>query len=71
MNQAIELVYYIYKSLLDFLFNEAAIVPGVTLGWIMISVIVFGILVSSFIVVPKGVFNTSVKAVRESENHGG
>lgn len=71
MSQAIEFVYYIYQSMLDFLFNDAVIVQGVTLGWIMISVIVFGILVSSFIVVPKGAFNSSVKAVRESEKHGG
>lgn len=71
MNDAIEIVYYIYQKMIDFLFNTAVIMPGVSLGWIAISVVVFGILVNSFLVVPRGAFTTSVNAVKESEKHGG
>lgn len=70
MTEAMTLVYYIFDKMIDFLFNDAQIVDGVSLGWICVSVVVFGILVNSFLVVPKGAFTTSVNAVRESEKDG-
>lgn len=53
MNVAINVFYEIFRNLIVFVFNKMEIVEGVTVGWVLIVVIVFGILLGSLINVPK------------------
>lgn len=67
MQEALSWIYSIYDLFLDFIFNEALIDEGISLGWILVCVIVFGILIRSFIVVPKGI---AVSVERDDFNGG-
>lgn len=52
MSEALELLFQIYFKFVDFIFDKAEIFNGVTLGWIALSVLVFGVLIRSLLAVP-------------------
>lgn len=52
MADAITLLFQIYSHFIDFVFNKAIIANGATLGWICLSVLVFGVLIRSLMAVP-------------------
>ena len=54
MNDAITIFYYVFNKIYDFLFNQAAIETGVTVGWIFIVVNIFIMLISNILNVPEG-----------------
>lgn len=55
MNEALNYLYYIYNKFLNLVFNQMQIASGVTVGWIMISIFVFGIMIRSILNLPRGV----------------
>lgn len=55
MEQALEYLYMIYGNFVTMVFNDFALFQGVTVGWIAITVIVFGILINSILNIPKGI----------------
>lgn len=61
MSQAINVIFYIFNKVLDLLFNQVEIIEGVYLGWVLITIIVFGILISSILNVPNGITKVVVK----------
>lgn len=52
MGEAISLLFQIYSKFIDFIFDKAEILNGVTLGWIALSVLIFGVLIKSLMAVP-------------------
>ena len=52
MTAALELLFQIYFKFIDFIFDKAQIFDGVTLGWIALSVLIFGVLIRSLMAVP-------------------
>lgn len=55
MAQALEYLYQIYGNFITMVFNDFALFQGVTVGWIAITVMVFGILINSILNIPKGI----------------
>ncbi len=53
MSDAIVLFYEILKYCVSFVFERCVIVEGVTLGWVLISVIIFSMLIGSILSVPR------------------
>lgn len=52
MSDAITLFYQVLQILVSWIFN-AEIVSGVSIGWIFVSVAIFGILIRSILNIPK------------------
>ena len=52
MVDAINLLFQIYLKFVDFIFDKAEILNSVTLGWIALSVLIFGVLIRSLMAVP-------------------
>lgn len=67
MQEALTWIYSIYDLFIDFIFNQAIIVEGVSFGWILVSIIVFGILIRGFLVVPRGIAVAGVSEVERSK----
>lgn len=55
MIDALTYIYYAYSKFLDLIFNQFQMFSGVYVGWVLISVLVFGILISSILNLPRGV----------------
>ena len=55
MSTALGYLYNIYTAFLDIIFNQFAISTNVTIGWIFISIIIFGLMIQSILNIPKGV----------------
>lgn len=55
MADALTYFYYFFNKMLTFVFSTMAIQSGVTVGWIIVSVIVMGMLVRTILNIPKGV----------------
>lgn len=53
MAQALGYIYDIYSGFLNLVFNVFAIESGVTVGWIIVSVIVFGLMINNILNLPK------------------
>lgn len=52
MSEALQYLYYFYDKFIDFIFNDMEFFSNVTFGWIMVTVIVFGIMFFNVINVP-------------------
>lgn len=55
MAQALTYLYDIYSGFINMVFNDFELFENVTLGWIVIVVFVFGIMINSILNIPKGV----------------
>lgn len=55
MSEALNYLYYIYDSFIDFVFNTMTISDNVSVGWIAIVVILFGIMIRSILNLPRGI----------------
>lgn len=53
MSDALNYLYLIYDNMLDLLFNQFYMFTGVSVGWVMITVIIFSIVIRSILNVPK------------------
>lgn len=54
MNDALNFIYSSLSALTSFVFNQMIIVEGVTVGWVIVVMIVFGIIISNILNLPKG-----------------
>lgn len=59
MSDALTYVYYIISKCMSFVFNDMLITTNVTVGWIYISILVFGILLGSILNIPHRIGNFS------------
>lgn len=65
MNTAIELLYEIYTAFIDWIFNYAMFVPGVSIGWVAVTVFIFSVLIHSIINIARS--GSSVRIRREEK----
>lgn len=63
MTTALGYIYNIYTAFLNLVFNVFAISSGVTIGWIVITIIVFGLMINNILNLPK-----SAPSIRRSKN---
>lgn len=55
MNEALGYLYEIYFAQLKFYFEDSAFFPGVTIGYVVLSVIVISIMIALVTNIPKGI----------------
>lgn len=76
MNEALTYIRYIFNKFVGFVFDDMAISNNVTIGWIAISVIVFSILISSILNLPRrmasfDMFREHTYVSNYTDSHGG
>lgn len=52
MGDAVTLLFQIYSKFIEFIFDKFEILDGVTIGWIFVSILVFGVLIRSIMAIP-------------------
>lgn len=55
MENAINLFNYIFQKFINMIFNDFEIQSGVTIGWVIITIILFGILINNILNIPNNV----------------
>lgn len=55
MAEALSYIYYIFDSFVDLLFNRLELFSNVSVGWILISISLFALLIRSVLNLPKGI----------------
>ena len=55
MSDAISIFYSIFDKIYNLVFNQAFIVEGVSVGWVFIVVLIFGVLIRMLLNIPSGV----------------
>lgn len=53
MAEALTILYQIYNSFLDLVFNRFELFTGVTIGWVLVSIVVFGLMISNILNLPR------------------
>lgn len=53
MTEALGYMYYTFDKFVDLVFNTMVIVPGVTFGWVVISIMLFAMLIKNILNVPR------------------
>lgn len=53
MSEALTYMYYTFDKFVDFVFNSMIIVPGVTFGWVVISIVLFSLLIRNILNLPR------------------
>lgn len=53
MNDALSLINYVFTKFLDLLFNRLEISSNVTIGWILVVIVIFGIMISNILSVAR------------------
>lgn len=71
MTEALGYLYYIYDKFIDLVFNRLEITENVSIGWVIISVMLFSMLIRSILNLPRGVRFTSSPKIQKkgSVNH--
>lgn len=59
MENALNLIYDIYTRLLNFLFHDALLFEGVSLGYVFLGFTVFAVLIGSILSIPFASYNPS------------
>lgn len=67
MSDAITVFYYVFNKIYNFLFNQAVIETGVSIGWIFVTVVVFGLLIRSILNLPSGILSRAKAADRRAQ----
>ena len=55
MSEALTYLYYIFNKFNTFVFNDAVMFTGVTVGWVVVSIILFSMIIGSLLNIPRGV----------------
>lgn len=66
MSDAITVFYYVFHKIYNFLFNQAVIETGVSVGWIFVTIVVFGLLIRSILNLPSGILSRKQAADRRA-----
>ena len=52
MSEALNIIKSIYLKFITFIFNDAVIAPNVSIGWILLGCIIFGVLIRNILSLP-------------------
>lgn len=55
MSEALQYIYYIFDKLLNWIFNDAEFFPNVTVGWVIITILLFGMVIRSILNLPRNI----------------
>lgn len=55
MNEALGYIYYIFNKFIEWIYNEAYLFPGVSLGWIISDGVIFAMLIRSLLNIPESI----------------
>lgn len=61
MSEALNVIYDIYTAFINLVFTSFDIGSGVTVGWVFVAVIVFGMLINSILNLPRSISVRSKK----------
>lgn len=64
MNDAVTVFFYVFNKIYNFLFNEAFIEENVSIGWIFVTVVIFGLIIRTVLNLPSGVASRKQAADR-------
>lgn len=67
MSDALTYLRYIFVKYVNFIFNDMVISDGVTVGWVAVSVIMFGLMIRSILNVPRSVNFRSIRRRKDNE----
>ena len=69
MSTALGYIWYIFDKLINWFFNDTEMFEGVTIGWVIIVVTVFGLLIKSLLNIPRGARRISTDRLsRDKDN---
>lgn len=71
MTEAINVFYYVFDKIYDFLFNKAVFVENVSIGWVFIVVNIFIMLIVNLLNVPEGDDRHHPRHNAKTERRGG
>lgn len=66
MTEALTYIYQIYEKFLDLVFNQFEMFSGVTIGWVIIAILVFGVMITSILNIPRGIHGTSIEKINKN-----
>lgn len=66
MSDAITVFFYVFNKIYNFLFNEALIEENVSIGWIFVTVVIFGLIIRTVLNLPSGVASRKQAADRRA-----
>lgn len=52
MGEAVTLLFQIYSKFIEFVFDKLEILDGVTIGWVLVSILIFSVLIRSIMAIP-------------------
>ena len=69
MTEALNYIWYIFDKLINWFFNDTVLFEGVTIGWVIVVITVFGLLIKSLLNVPRGARGVSAdRFTRNKDN---
>lgn len=66
MQDGLNIIYYIFNKFITLIFDNFEIVPNVTIGWIIVSIIIISIMITNILSVAK----SSQSHVIDRSNNG-
>lgn len=55
MSEALTMFYYLFDKSLNCIFNELFLFNGVSVGWVLVVIILFGFMISNILAVPRAI----------------
>ena len=52
MGEAVTLLFQIYSKFIEVIFDKLEILDGVSIGWVLVSIFVFSVLIRSIMAIP-------------------
>lgn len=68
MSQALTYIYDIYSAFITMVFDTFDIGNGVTIGWIMVAIIIFSLMINNILNLPRSAPSVQVLANRGKKN---
>lgn len=65
MTEALGYIYEIFDRFIQFVFNDMVLFSGVTFGWVIISLLIFGFVLSNLLTIPSVPSTGRTKGGRE------
>lgn len=67
MTEALGYIYEIFDRFIEFVFDDMVLFSGVTFGWVIISLLIFGFVLSNLLTIPSV---PSVGRTKGEKEHG-
>lgn len=68
MTDALNFLYYIYDKFINLVFNQLEFFTNVTVGWVAVGCLIFGILIKSLLALPRSSPRIYLNNRKDSKN---